>query len=146
MVMCLFVGSIVVQSEKGKGTTFIVTVRCDFASEEEIKQAVSSSPSLSRRNSANELDINSDHPAETDGSDEWASAIYDCMVHKKILVVDDNTINQRVLSNFLSNLALKHIIVSNGQQAVEEYLAQQNSVSLIFMDVEMPFMNGYDGT
>lgn len=58
-----------------------------------------------------------------------------------ILVAEDNTINQKVLSTSLSKLGYMCDIVSNGLEAVESIKRQ--FYNLIIMDVQMPEMDGY---
>ncbi|KAH7142581.1 hypothetical protein B0J13DRAFT_596017 [Dactylonectria estremocensis] len=55
----------------------------------------------------------------------------------RILAAEDNIINQKVL----------HItVVSNGAQAVSTLSAAPDTFDLIFMDISMPVMNGYEAT
>lgn len=62
----------------------------------------------------------------------------------KILVVEDNAINQGLMVHILTNWNLKCIVASNGVQAVE-YLNKEK-FDLIFMDIQMPLMDGYATT
>jgi len=62
-----------------------------------------------------------------------------------ILIVEDNMINQKVLSNVLSRAGFLHYyVVNNGKEAVEFYIKM--SIDIILMDVEMPVMNGLEAT
>jgi len=63
---------------------------------------------------------------------------------KKILLVEDNSINQLVASAMLKKMGYIVEIADNGQIAVEKILA--NKYDLIFMDCQMPIMNGYEAT
>ena len=58
----------------------------------------------------------------------------------KILIADDNELNQHVLKAFLADSNAQVEVVENGQVAID-YLVH-NSVDLIFMDVQMPVMDG----
>jgi CheY-like chemotaxis protein/HPt (histidine-containing phosphotransfer) domain-containing protein len=60
------------------------------------------------------------------------------------LVVEDNLVNREVVVTMLQNLRYDVIIANNGQEAVE--VLQQNSIDLVFMDCQMPIMDGYDAT
>jgi CheY-like chemotaxis protein len=62
----------------------------------------------------------------------------------KILVVEDNPLNQKLAGFMLANWGYKYDICSNGRQALE-YL-KLNSYDLILMDIQMPEMNGYETT
>jgi len=61
-----------------------------------------------------------------------------------ILLVEDNLINQKLFSAMLTNLGCMVTCASNGRIAVENYLA--NEYDLIFMDVQMPEMDGFEAT
>jgi len=64
--------------------------------------------------------------------------------NNKILVVDDNLINQKVTSRMLQLDNLMVDVVSNGKQAVEN--AFHTFYGCILMDIEMPQMNGITAT
>ncbi len=62
----------------------------------------------------------------------------------KILLAEDNKTNQEIIVGLLENSGIKIDIASNGQEAVSLY--KQNSYELIFMDLQMPVMDGYEAT
>lgn len=62
----------------------------------------------------------------------------------KILLVEDNKINQRLATITFNQLELKCDIASNGKEAFEMY--QYNKYDLILMDLQMPVMNGLEAT
>ena len=59
-----------------------------------------------------------------------------------ILSAEDNEVNQIVLEHTLSEQSLPFLIVSDGQEAVEAFLALDPI--MIFMDISMPVMNGIE--
>lgn len=63
---------------------------------------------------------------------------------KTILVVEDNPINMLVVRNLLKKKGLNIIEAVNGLEAVE--LFRTNKIDLVFMDVQLPELNGYDAT
>lgn len=63
---------------------------------------------------------------------------------KKILVVDDNTINQIVTSKILSKLKANCTIASDGREAVNT--VKEQDFDLILMDINMPVLDGFDAT
>lgn len=58
----------------------------------------------------------------------------------KVLVVEDNQLNQALLRSILDSIGLKCHLADTGEQAVA--LCEQNDYDLIFMDIQMPGMNG----
>ncbi|RBQ31144.1 hypothetical protein CRU92_08210 [Arcobacter sp. FW59] len=64
----------------------------------------------------------------------------------KILLVEDNEINQEVASMFLQKAGIEVSIANNGLEAVEEYKKNQGKYDLILMDLQMPILSGYDAT
>lgn len=64
----------------------------------------------------------------------------------KLLLVEDNEINQEVASTMLQKVGIEVSIANNGEEAVEKYKAQQEWYDLILMDLQMPIMSGYDAT
>jgi len=62
----------------------------------------------------------------------------------KVLLVDDNQINQDVVKELLSLLQVHIVTAGNGQEALE-YLVQE-SFDLVLMDVQMPVMDGMEAT
>ncbi len=65
-------------------------------------------------------------------------------IQKKILLAEDNVINQR-LSKILIQKLLPNAIITyavNGREAIEKFITEKPD--LVFMDIQMPEMNGYD--
>ena len=62
----------------------------------------------------------------------------------KVLLAEDNAINQKVAIGILSKLGHTILLASDGKQALE-ILAEQ-SVDLILMDVQMPILDGFETT
>jgi CheY-like chemotaxis protein len=62
----------------------------------------------------------------------------------KVLVVDDNNINVLVLTKLLENLGVKSDHTNDGISAVK--MAKNKKYQLVFMDIHMPQMDGYEAT
>lgn len=62
----------------------------------------------------------------------------------KILIVEDNIVNQKVIGMMLKTLGYNYDIACNGKEAVE--IVTKNFYDLIFMDCQMPIMDGYEAT
>ena len=61
-----------------------------------------------------------------------------------ILVVEDNAINQQIARELLEQRGLRPTVVNNGQEALRALAA--NRFDLVFMDLQMPGMDGYQTT
>lgn len=64
---------------------------------------------------------------------------------ERILLVEDNTVNQKVASLLLSKAGYQFEIAENGQIAVDMF-QQDNSFDIILMDCMMPVMDGFQAT
>ncbi len=62
----------------------------------------------------------------------------------RILLVEDNLVNQKIVKLSLSKSVNKIDIANNGQEALEQYNA--NEYDIILMDVKMPVMDGITAT
>ena len=62
---------------------------------------------------------------------------------KSILLAEDNTVNQRVAVGFLKNMGYVAEIANNGLEALEK--CRNKKYDLVFMDCQMPEMDGYEG-
>jgi len=65
---------------------------------------------------------------------------------KNLLIVEDNLINQKVLTNLLHLSQMKISIANNGQEAVDMVKDSKNNFDLVLMDINMPIMDGYTAT
>lgn len=61
-----------------------------------------------------------------------------------VLLVEDNTINQQVARELLEKLGLLVVIANNGEEAIEKI--QQADYELVFMDIQMPGIDGLEAT
>ena len=66
---------------------------------------------------------------------------------KRILLVEDNELNREIAGEILQMTGAKVETAKNGKIAVEKVEASpKDSYDLIFMDIQMPVMNGYEAT
>lgn len=79
----------------------------------------------------------------TENQKELATDEYESF-NAKVLVAEDNPMNQLVVVGILNEFGIEPEIANNGQIAVEKY--QENSYDLILMDCQMPVMDGYSAT
>jgi signal transduction histidine kinase/DNA-binding response OmpR family regulator/HPt (histidine-containing phosphotransfer) domain-containing protein len=70
--------------------------------------------------------------------------------HGRVLVVEDNVVNQQVARRFLQRLGCDVVVAENGKRGVEEFFLAQDGLAqdgkehygLVLMDVQMPVMDG----
>jgi len=61
-----------------------------------------------------------------------------------VLIVEDNHVNQRVLEAYLAPYQFRSTLAVNGSDAVD--VTEQEEFDLIFMDIQMPVMDGIEAT
>jgi len=86
--------------------------------------------------------VREDLPAFTKFSEEQLSSIRGA----QILVVEDNEINQQVIVEILKTIACQVHVVENGAAAVEAVARNRDLYELVFMDLQMPVMDGFAAT
>ncbi len=69
---------------------------------------------------------------------------FEHLAGNKILVVEDNKINQLVVAKMLKKLNIEVVTADNGQEALDAM--GQNYFDLVLMDIQMPTMDGYRAT
>jgi signal transduction histidine kinase len=119
-IITLMGGEIWVESEEGMGACFIFTISLEKAEGLEQPNIIS--------------EINS-HVEE-----EQASA----KIVRRILLVEDIEANRKLVSIMLKKLGCTYDVAVNGQEAVE--VCHKIRFDLIFMDCQMPVMDGYFAT
>jgi PAS domain S-box-containing protein len=113
-------GGLHVFSEPKKGTTFTL----DLVFPLPLADAV---PDKSRSETRGEL-----------------TGFRNCLEGRKVLVVDDNLTNQKVVSLLLKKTGCSFNYADNGRDAVEEFL--QGKPDVILMDMMMPILDGLNAT
>jgi CheY-like chemotaxis protein/PAS domain-containing protein len=64
--------------------------------------------------------------------------------HYRVMVVEDNRINQDLMRLLLEGYGIETVLASNGQEAIE--LAEDENFDMVFMDIDMPIVNGIEAT
>ncbi|WP_440112669.1 response regulator [Paenibacillus sp. QZ-Y1] len=66
--------------------------------------------------------------------------------HSTVLIVDDHPINQKLLSIMLSKLGLLADVAEDGKKALDMVLTSPHAYDYVFMDLQMPVMDGLECT
>jgi len=111
-------GKIWVESEPGKGSSFIFTACFGHGDEEKITARSS------------QMGFDKDTLRSIQGA--------------RILLVEDNEINQQVVQEILENAGFVIDTAEDGKQGVEA--VERNFYDLVLMDIQMPVMDGYEAT
>ena len=64
----------------------------------------------------------------------------------RILLVEDNILNQKIITGILKPSGIKIDIASDGLEGVNKFKSKKDEYELILMDIQMPIMNGYEAT
>jgi CheY-like chemotaxis protein len=64
----------------------------------------------------------------------------------RILLAEDNPVNQKLAKMMLTKAGYQVEVANNGKEAVEKYTASPENFDLIFMDIQMPEMDGLEAT
>lgn len=62
----------------------------------------------------------------------------------KVLLVEDNRVNIKIAKEILQSTGCEVLVCNDGKSALEKY--KDNYFDIIFMDCQMPIMNGFDST
>jgi len=64
----------------------------------------------------------------------------------RVLLAEDNPVNQKLAKLMLTKAGYQVEIANNGQEAVEKFTSSPEDFDLIFMDIQMPEMDGMEAT
>jgi CheY-like chemotaxis protein len=129
-------GSVIVESEYGKGSVFTVTLVQELlpSAEGTDLAVIGEEVAENLRNFRYVSDRKRDDIAPA-----W-------MPHGRVLIVDDVPINIMVVEGLLEPYGLMVDSVLSGQEAVEKIISEEHSYDLVFMDHMMPGMDGIETT
>jgi len=114
-------GRLWVESELGTGSTFHTVIPFDLAP---------------ARKDSGQPD-GAEHPVTGPSPDEKMTSL-------RILVAEDNEVNQKLIDGLLGKLGHTVTVVRNGVEAVETW--DPHKYDLLFMDMQMPEMDGFEAT
>ena len=64
----------------------------------------------------------------------------------QILLVEDNILNQKIITGILKPSGINIDIASDGLEGINKFKSKKDQYELILMDIQMPIMNGYEAT
>jgi signal transduction histidine kinase/DNA-binding response OmpR family regulator len=64
----------------------------------------------------------------------------------RILLAEDNPVNQKLATIILSKAGYKVTVATNGKEALEVFISNPSDFDAILMDIQMPEMDGYEAT
>lgn len=82
-----------------------------------------------------------DPPPKADADTAEGAPVAPCPYH--ILLVEDNKTNQFIAQSILSSAGFTVSLAGNGQEGLDFFTAQRDTIDLILMDIHMPVMDGY---
>jgi signal transduction histidine kinase/ActR/RegA family two-component response regulator/HPt (histidine-containing phosphotransfer) domain-containing protein len=113
----MFKGEISVESELGEGTTFHVDIR---------------------------FESGNDNISQVQNSNEVANDEDQVLDSSRILLVEDNPVNQMVAMKMLSKWKCHVELADDGKKAID--MLEANTYELVLMDLQMPVMGGIEAT
>ena len=153
-LVTLMGGEIGVESEENRGSTFWFTATFLQPDAMEIVTGIPSQPELSPSPSgspklASSTQISLTQIPQVKFSGEGLTRIHQEATNEaktplKILVVEDNPVNRKVLLRQLQLLGYCPECATNGREAIEHL--QLDDCDLVLMDCQMPVLDGYDAT
>lgn len=112
-------GAIVVSSTEGQGSTFTLALP---------------------------LEAVTPPAAASDDGPEALDAPAGSLAGLRVLVAEDNRVNQLVTRGLLEKVGVQVTVVTDGQEAVELLQRQPSAFDAVLMDVQMPRLDGYEAT
>jgi PAS domain S-box-containing protein len=119
MLVSMFGGEINVESEAGQGSIFSFSLSLDIASKDNIEDK--------------SVQVNNDY------------LDHGITTPIRVLMAEDNRINAEFVKEMLEKLRCEVVATRNGKEALE-ILQNDRNFDLIFMDCQMPIMDGFEAT
>ncbi len=117
----LMQGNIFVKSREGGGSTFFIKIPLEVISHPEVNYNIN-----------------------TGYDDNYKDNLLTGFAPIRILLVEDNDLNQKIVSQMLVNYGFEITLANNGLECLK--LLQDKHFDIILMDMQMPIMDGYEAT
>lgn len=119
-------GDILVESTEGEGSRFTVELSLKIVDAPKQEAAAASEKKVQK---------------------EVQSLSKDTLAKKRLLLVEDNELNREIAEEIISQTGVRVESAENGREASERFgRMPENYYDMIFMDIQMPVMNGYETT
>ena len=115
-------GVLSVQSAPGQGSCFTLALKTKLSGDVEW--------------------LDSPIPVEKESPEEKLQA--GMCLHGHVLLVEDNAVNQQLISHMITRTGAEVTVVNHGEEAV--HIASQQVFDLVLMDIQMPVMDGLEAT
>ncbi len=126
-------GNISVQSEFGKGSSFVFDIKVEWGME-----CSKNSKDLKNKDGLHLLNGEAERTEVTPKTYCWKG--------KNILLVEDVEINREIVCNILEDTGVEIDCAIDGAEAVDIFEKQGEKYSLILMDIQMPNLDGLSAT
>lgn len=122
-LLSLMGGTLSIDSKKGVGTKFVVSLNLELNNK------------IENETKYDTIDVNTIKQIKGKGK------------KIKILIAEDNELNKEIVLEFLEMLDVSGVWAKNGKEALEIFCAsKQGEYDIVFMDINMPVMNGYEAS
>lgn len=149
----LMEGEMGVQTELGKGSTFWFTAYLEKQSMDEMNEfslrSKDKMESVAHGEATFDCPGSHSRPAlknqfDQDSAPEETFKSFSSLSGIRILLVEDNPVNQEVAKGMLESIGINVSLAENGREGVEKFFAQ--TFDVVLMDCMMPVMDGYEAT
>ncbi|KAG2370711.1 hypothetical protein C9374_014302 [Naegleria lovaniensis] len=126
-------GTILLNSEIGKGSTFTITLPLEVVTAENTDEA--QVDTLIQR----QLSIQEEYLRHISQSEQHDRPI---TPNAHIIIADDNSINRKIISKLIESIGYAVDCVNDGQQLIENFNKDRHNI--VITDLNMPKLNGYE--